>query len=149
MTIHRVKSICIWSFPGPYFLTSDWIWKDTPYLSVFSPNEGKYGPEKLQIRTLFTQWLLLIKLAWTLNYSNARHKEDTWNLKNESSSFRMKDKRHPSLLMWNVIRLIWYTPTGNCMFKLNNRNNRRRWKICSKLTVKTPLSTLNIFHTLL
>ena len=26
------------------------------YLSVFSPNAGKYGPEKLQIGTLFPQW---------------------------------------------------------------------------------------------
>ena len=25
------------------------------HLSVFSPNAGKYGPEKLRIRTLFTQ----------------------------------------------------------------------------------------------
>ena len=33
----------------------------TPYLSVFSRKTEKYGPEKLQIRTLFTQyqWLLL------------------------------------------------------------------------------------------
>ena len=28
------------------FLHSDWIWRDTPYLSVFSLNKGKYGPEK-------------------------------------------------------------------------------------------------------
>ena len=28
---------------------------NTPYLSVFSLNAGKYGPEKLRIRTLFTQ----------------------------------------------------------------------------------------------
>ena len=28
------------------FLHSDWIWKATPYLSVFSLNKGKYGPEK-------------------------------------------------------------------------------------------------------
>ena len=35
------------------FLHSDWIRKDTPYLSVFSPNARKYGPEKLRIRTLF------------------------------------------------------------------------------------------------
>ena len=27
----------------------------TPYLSVFSPNAGKFGPEKLRIRTPFTQ----------------------------------------------------------------------------------------------
>ena len=28
------------------FPHSDWIWRGTPYLSVFSPNAGKYGPEK-------------------------------------------------------------------------------------------------------
>ena len=28
------------------FLHSDWIRRDTPYLSLFSPNAGKYGPEK-------------------------------------------------------------------------------------------------------
>ena len=27
---------------------------DTPYLSVFSPNARKYGPEKLRMLTLFT-----------------------------------------------------------------------------------------------
>ena len=31
-------------FSGPYF--SDWIRRDTEYLSVFSPNAGKYGLEK-------------------------------------------------------------------------------------------------------
>ena len=31
---------------------------DTEYLSVFSPNAGKYGPEKLRIRTLFTQCIV-------------------------------------------------------------------------------------------
>ena len=31
----------------------------TQYLSVISPNAGKYGPEKLPIRTLFTQWKCL------------------------------------------------------------------------------------------
>ena len=34
---------------------SDWMPKDTPYLSLFSPNAGKQEPEKLQILTLFTQ----------------------------------------------------------------------------------------------
>ena len=36
------------------FLHSDWIWRDMEYLSVFSPNAGKYGPEKLRMQTLFT-----------------------------------------------------------------------------------------------
>ena len=34
----------------------DWIRRNAPYLSVFSPNGRKFGPEKLRIRTLFTQW---------------------------------------------------------------------------------------------
>ena len=37
------------------FFHLDWIRKDTEHLSVFSPNAGKYGPEKLEIRILFTQ----------------------------------------------------------------------------------------------
>ena len=40
------------------FPRSDWIRRDTPYLSVLSPNEGKYGPEKLRIWTRFPQWLI-------------------------------------------------------------------------------------------
>ena len=36
------------------FPHSHWIRRDTPYLSVSSPNAGKYRPEKLRIRTLFT-----------------------------------------------------------------------------------------------
>ena len=57
------------------FPHSDWIRRDTPYLSVFSPDAGKYRPEKtpyislysvrkrentdqkkLRIGTLFTLW---------------------------------------------------------------------------------------------
>ena len=39
-----------------HFPHSDWIWRDTSYFSILSPNAGKYGPEKLRIRTLFIQW---------------------------------------------------------------------------------------------
>ena len=31
------------------FPHSGWIWRDTEYLSVFSSNAGKYGPENLRI----------------------------------------------------------------------------------------------------
>ena len=31
---------------GPYFPHSDWMRRDTKYLSVFSPNARKYGPKK-------------------------------------------------------------------------------------------------------
>ena len=33
-------------------------WLSQNYLSVFSPNARKYEPEKLWIRTLFTQWIV-------------------------------------------------------------------------------------------
>ena len=31
----------------------DWIWRDTEYLSVFSPNAEKYGPEKSPYLDIF------------------------------------------------------------------------------------------------
>ena len=44
---HCVKSVQIRSFFwSVFFPHSDWIRRDTPYLSVFSPNAGKYGPDK-------------------------------------------------------------------------------------------------------
>ena len=42
------------------FPHSDWIRKDTPYLSVLTSNAGKCRPEYLRIRTLFTQWKWLL-----------------------------------------------------------------------------------------
>ena len=42
---HCMKSVHIWSFYGPY-------------LYVLTPNTGKYGTDKLWIRTLFTQLIL-------------------------------------------------------------------------------------------
>ena len=36
------------------FPHSNWIQRSIPYLSVFSPNAGKYGPELLRIQRLFT-----------------------------------------------------------------------------------------------
>ena len=59
-----MKNYLSYSQPGlcekcPYsdriFQPLDRIWGDTLYLSAFSPNAKKYGPEKLQIWTLFTQ----------------------------------------------------------------------------------------------
>ena len=54
--MHCLKSVRIQSFSGPYFpafgLNTE---RATPYFFVFSPNAGKYGPEKLRIRTLFMQ----------------------------------------------------------------------------------------------
>ena len=45
------------------FPHSNWIQKDMEYLSVFSPNTGKNGTEKLRIRTLFKQCTQTICLS--------------------------------------------------------------------------------------
>ena len=42
-------------FSDPYFPV---FGLNTKYLSVFSPNTGKYGPEKIRIWTLFTQFYI-------------------------------------------------------------------------------------------
>ena len=59
---HCVKSVLIRTFSGLYFpafgLNTERYresLRDTEYLSVFSPNAGKYGLEILRIRTLFRQ----------------------------------------------------------------------------------------------
>ena len=40
------------------FQHSDWIRRDAPYFSVFSPNAGKYGPEKTRYFDTFHAALL-------------------------------------------------------------------------------------------
>ena len=44
-------------FWSVFFPHSDWIRRDTPYLSLFSLNAGKSGPEQLRIRTFSMQCL--------------------------------------------------------------------------------------------
>ena len=61
---HYAKSVHIQIFLVRIFPHSEWIGRDREYLSVFSPNAGKYGPENLQIRTLFTQWYIYIYIMW-------------------------------------------------------------------------------------
>ena len=54
--LHWVKCVCIRSFGGPYFPV---FGLNTERYGVYlrlSPNVGKNGPEKLQIRTSFTQY---------------------------------------------------------------------------------------------
>ena len=47
-----VKIVLIWSYSDLYFPT---FGLNAELCGVFSQNAGKYGPEKLRIRTLFTQ----------------------------------------------------------------------------------------------
>ena len=51
-------------------------WKANTYLSVLSLNAGKYGPEKLRIRTLFTLWNALYYQV--LSASGTRNLNSKW-----------------------------------------------------------------------
>ena len=108
------------------FLHLDWIRRDTLYLSVFSSNAEKYGPEKLQILTLFTQWKLVSKepngqllikyfpVDWDSASQYDSSRTQNWQ--------RFKDSLSPAL---------------NYMFKDNNSDTRTRREIYSKSTIKT------------
>ena len=60
---YRICSMiaCAWKmsvfgvFHVLFFRHSDWIRRDTQYLSIFSQNVVKYRPENLRMRTLSTQ----------------------------------------------------------------------------------------------
>ena len=56
--MHCVKSVHFRNFSWFVFSRIRTEYGKIEYLSVFSPNAGKYGPEKPLIRTLFTQWFL-------------------------------------------------------------------------------------------
>ena len=63
--LHCVKCVRIRSFSGSYLpaFELNTEQRDTKYISVFNPNAGKCGPEKLRIRTPFTQCWLLTELT--------------------------------------------------------------------------------------
>ena len=52
----------------------DWIRRVAEHLSVFSPNTGRYGPEKPRIQTFFTQCKIYIRLRSDLNPKSKRFK---------------------------------------------------------------------------
>ena len=66
---HCAKIVSIRSFSGLYFPASGL----SPDLSVFTPNAAKYGPEKLRIRTLSTQWNWVFSYKVSIFYPPANH----------------------------------------------------------------------------
>ena len=40
-------------------------------------------------------------------------------------------------------------PVHICLWKVNNRNTRKRWEICSKLTIKTSVSKMHEYRLLI
>ena len=108
------------------FLHLDWIRRDTLYLSVFSSNAEKYGPEKLQILTLFTQWKLVSKEP--NGQLLIKYFPVDWDSASQYDSSRTQNwQRFKDSL----------SPAWNYMFKDNNSDTRTRREIYSKSTIKT------------
>ena len=74
-----VKSIRIRSFSGPYFPALG--------LSVFTPNAGKYRPEKLRIKTLFTQCIVVSGTLPKIEDGAFPNASDSNQMKNYNSSW--------------------------------------------------------------
>ena len=51
------------------FLHSDWIQRCIEKIFVFNPNTGKYGPEKLRIRTLIRQCENCASRRWNIRFN--------------------------------------------------------------------------------
>ena len=61
MSIFGIFLVCV--FPH-----SDWIWRDTPCISVFSPNAGKHGPENSEYRHFLCSVSVMRK--WKIDFFN-------------------------------------------------------------------------------
>ena len=72
------------------FPHSDWIWRDTPHLSVFSTDAGKCGTEQLRIRTPFTQCKRTI-----VRFVNKRSAEDLISKRKFFSTLDFNKLRFP------------------------------------------------------
>ena len=68
---HCVKNVRIRSFSGPYFPA---FVLNTDRYGVFTPNAGKYGPENVQIRALFTQCHIQILLSGKRYWLSSKYK---------------------------------------------------------------------------
>ena len=62
------------------------------------------------------------------------------DLKYSAHFFRLRQRQNASMISFIGLQLtITLTQAGNInLFKVNNRNTRKKFEICSKLTIKTP-----------
>ena len=109
---------------------SDFFW------SVFFRIRTEYGPEKLRIRTFFTQysWSEISESVVTSYYVeiqlfSALENKDSWK-----TSIPM---RYDSFYCVCIPYLIWEDPANIYLFEVDSSNAKKRFELCSKLTIKT------------
>ena len=89
--LDSLNIVRIWSFTDLIFPQSDWKRRFSLQISLFSPNEARYGSEKLHMRTLVTQCYHLGNYfnsffsRFSLNIFNRRKAENINCTSNEAS----------------------------------------------------------------
>ena len=81
------------------FQHSDWIRRDTKYLSVFSRNAGKYGPEKNSVFGHFSrsEYKLFLNYGFTLHFlKNYSHKKVVYVKKETTNKYLGSHLSHTS-----------------------------------------------------
>ena len=99
-------------FSGPYFPVLDWIRRDTLYLSVFSPNVWKCGPEKTPyldtFRTvLFLVLLLIVAWTWLPTDLSLWHQNDGRTSKSLLKSSKRSNTRRSFCFVGNHCCALW------------------------------------------
>ena len=108
----------------------DWTRRDTEYLSVFSLNAGKYGPEELRRQTLFTQC-----------FSKSTCLQTAFSLKNINIRKLLLDIMHYSKILLTFSLSPAFTLVIGAMKKCNNQQSDEGRSIitnCVLLTIKPP-----------
>ena len=97
-----LESIRIRSYSGPHFPHLDWIWRDTPYISVFGPNM------QTRIRNIF---LLFIYGTHNLSHFSmmlSAYVAHTWDMTQPSEVIRtLQQISNKSLFVKNRRQLVF------------------------------------------
>ena len=104
--MHCVKSVQIRSFFLVHiFPHSDWIRRETEYLSSFSPNAGKYGPEKSPVFWHFSRsgvvFVIILLLPIIILFEEILH--DIFEWKHENIKILLSKEFEP--FWWKTF---WY-----------------------------------------
>ena len=100
----------------------DWIRRDTPYLSVLSPNTEKYGPEKTPYLDTFHAVLYFMRILRGL-------------LMGDGICMIFFGQRFTGKRTITTTKKIY--PANIYLLKVYNTNIRRRCEICLTLTITT------------
>ena len=84
------------------------------FWSVFSPNAGRYGPEKLRIRTLFTQCLVSGRAASELSFSGLLDSLAHFLTQSKSSmvALEIKNQKQPHHVRLGDLSLVFMAFQG-------------------------------------